>query len=72
MVGNALKVLGYAKAPRATFAVRHPKQAMRIATTRWAMRNTAAPRIAAVGAAMVALPIGLMLGRLTKRNGGNY
>lgn len=68
MVGKALEVFAYAKAPRATFALKHPKQALRIQTTRWAMRNTAAPKIAAAGAAILALPVGLMLGRLTKRN----
>lgn len=71
MVGRALKVFAYAKAPRATFALRHPREAIRIQKTRWAMRYTAAPRIAAVGTALVALPLGLLLGRLTKRNGSH-
>jgi hypothetical protein len=66
MVGTALKVLAYKKAPRTTFMLRHPVKAARLRKARWDMRHAYAPRMAAVGAALVALPLGLWLG---KRNG---
>ncbi|NLG61600.1 MAG: hypothetical protein GX539_05095 [Candidatus Cloacimonetes bacterium] len=63
MVGNLLKTYAYAKAPRATFMVGHPVKSARLAKMRWDMKHAWAPRVAAIGAAAVALPLGLALGR---------
>ncbi|HEU5210670.1 MAG TPA: hypothetical protein VFU06_14850 [Longimicrobiales bacterium] len=63
MVGNLLKTYAYAKAPRTTFMVGHPVKSARLAKMRWDMKHAWAPRFAAVGAAAIALPLGLALGR---------
>jgi hypothetical protein len=62
MIGSALKAIAYTKAPRTTFAVRHPVKAVRLKKMTWDMRHALAPRIAALGAAAIAVPIGLWLG----------
>jgi hypothetical protein len=74
MIGSLMKMFAYNKAPRTTFAVAHPKKSMKLWRFRKELRTSPVPRIAAIGAAAVALPLGLMLGRLTKRsrNGDEY
>jgi hypothetical protein len=66
MVGTVLKLFAYSKAPKTTFTVRHPVKAVRLKKMQWDMRHAYAPRIAALGAAVLALPVGLWLG---SRNG---
>ena len=66
MLATAFKLIAYSKAPRTTFTVRHPVKAVRLKKMQWDMRHAYAPRIAALGAAVLALPIGLWLGT---RNG---
>ena len=63
MIGTLLKAVAYAKAPRATFTVLHPKNAVLFRKFRWDMRHAHAPRVTALGAAALALPVGLWLGR---------
>ena len=68
MVGKLLKVYAYSKAPRATFAAAHPVKRMRLAKMRWDMKHAWAPRVAAIGAAAVILPLGIALGRAGRHN----
>ncbi len=68
MVGKLLKAYAYSKAPRATFAAAHPVKRVRLAKMRWDMKHAWAPRVAAVGAAALVLPLGLALGRMGRHN----
>lgn len=63
MVGSLLRMVAYRKAPKTTFAVMHPGKALRLKKFRWDMKHAYAPRVTALGAAALALPIGLWLGR---------
>lgn len=67
MIGTLARIYAYRKAPMLALAVMHPRKSVRLAKARWDFRHAAAPRIAAVGAALgtaaIALPLGLMLGR---------
>ena len=69
MIASALELYSYVKAPKLTFAARHPRRALKVAKTRWDMKHAYAPRIAAAGAALVALPAGYVVGR-ARREGG--
>lgn len=69
MIRDMAKVFAYSRAPRTTFAVMHPKQTARLAKTRWDLRHAFAPRLTAVAAAALALPVGFMIGRLGRRHG---
>lgn len=64
MVATALEIYSYIKAPKLTFALKHPGKALKVAKTRWDMKHAYAPRIAAAGAAMLALPAGYAAGRV--------
>jgi hypothetical protein len=63
MFGQVAKGYAYAKAPKTTFAVLHPQQAVKLRKMRRDMRHAYAPRVAAVGAFALALPLGYALGR---------
>jgi hypothetical protein len=63
MIGTLAKMVAYNKAPRATFTIFHPRQALRLRRLRRDMMTSPAPRVAAIGAAVVALPLGILLGR---------
>jgi hypothetical protein len=63
MIRTIAKAIAYSKAPRTTFAVLHPGKAVRYRKFKWDMRHAYAPRVTALGAAALALPIGLWLGR---------
>jgi hypothetical protein len=72
MIRSVAKYLAWSRAPKATFAVTHPKETLRLLAARQEMRLvkkemrlSKAPRIAAIGAAALALPIGVALGRIT-------
>jgi hypothetical protein len=64
MLGKLLKLYAYSKAPKATFAVLHPRTTAQLAHARYDMKHGWAPRATAVGAALIALPIGYLVGRL--------
>lgn len=64
MIRTLLKAVAYSKAPRTTFAVLHPAGAVRLKKFAWDMRHAPAPRVSALGAAALALPVGLLLGRI--------
>lgn len=64
MLRNVVKGYAYAKAPRTTFTVLHPRRAAKLRMTGWDLRHGYAPRIAALGALAVGLPLGYAIGRL--------
>ena len=67
MIGSILKVLAYRQAPRTTFAMLHPDAAFQMAKMRYDFHHAYAPRVAAIAAAAVALPLGIILGRAIER-----
>lgn len=67
MLGSLLKVLAYRQAPKTTFAMLHPDAAFQIAKMRYDFHHAYAPRVAAIAAAAVALPLGIILGRAIER-----
>jgi hypothetical protein len=68
MIGSLFKALAYSKAPRTTFTVLHPAKAVLFRKFTWDMRHAHAPRVSALGAAALALPLGLWLGRKRARH----
>jgi hypothetical protein len=71
MIGSVAKMVAYSKAPRTTFTVLHPRKALKLRAMKQEVRHSPVPRIAAIGAAAIALPLGLALGRLTRRPSDN-
>jgi hypothetical protein len=69
MIGTLLKAAAYYKAPRLTFSVLHPKKAAVLKKMQWDLGHAPAPRLTAVGAAALALPLGLMIGRMGRGEG---
>lgn len=67
MIGTIARSYAYTRAPRTMFALRHPRAAAKLRFIPWDLRHGYGPRIAAVGAAMLALPVGYAIGRLTSR-----
>jgi hypothetical protein len=65
MIGTVAKTYAYAKAPRTTFTVLHPRTALKLRRLRHDIRHSYAPRVAALGVLAVALPLGFALGRMT-------
>jgi hypothetical protein len=73
-----LKAAAWAKAPRLMFAKRHPRKAALLAATGWLARKlgrrqkTSFTRTAAqgIGAAAVAIPLGLWVGRKVRGGSG--
>ena len=63
MIGTLFKAIAYSKAPRTTFTMLHPGKAVRFRKFQWDMRHAYAPRVTALSAAALALPVGLWLGR---------
>jgi hypothetical protein len=70
MVGRFLKLMAYKKAPKKTFALRHPVTTFKLMRVRPHLRHAYAPRLSAIGAAAVALPLGMWLG--SRRNRDEY
>ena len=66
MIGTLLKLFAYSKAPRTTFTMLHPTKAVLFRKFQWDMRHAYAPRVTALGAAALALPVGLWLGRRSR------
>lgn len=64
---SLIRLYGYAVAPKTTFALLHPTAAARLAKARWDFRHALAPRIAALAVALLALPLGILVGRLSAR-----
>lgn len=63
MMTSILKTAAYTRAPKTTFTVLHPRKAFRIAKLRYDIRHAYAPRLAALVAFALAIPVGYVLGR---------
>jgi hypothetical protein len=63
MIGKALKLYTYYKAPKLAYTVYHPKNAARLAKTGWDLKHAWAPRLTGVAALAVALPLGYLIGK---------
>lgn len=63
MIRSIATTVAYSKAPKTTFAVLHPKKAVRLRKLKYDLRHAYAPRLAALGAVALALPLGYALGR---------
>ena len=72
MIGTLLKMQAYKHAPRATFAALNPKKSAQVAHMKYDLRHAYAPRLTAVGAALIAMPVGFLIGKaLTGRKTGS-
>lgn len=72
MIRTAAKTYAYARAPKTTFAVLHPKRALKARKFQYDMRHAYAPRVAALAAVALALPLGFLLGRLSAHSDEEY
>ena len=63
MIRTIAKTFAYARAPKKTFALLHPKRALKLRRLKHDLRHAYAPRLAAAGAAVLAIPLGFLLGR---------
>lgn len=61
MVGRIAKLVGYAKAPRATFMLRHPIRGVK--QWRAARRGLNAKALTGAGVMTLAVPVGLWIAR---------
>ena len=71
MIGTLLKGVAYTRAPKLTFRVLHPKEAAQLKMLPYELRYGFAPRLTAVVAAAVALPLGILIGRRLERRAVN-
>ena len=69
MIRALIAGLAYAAAPKATFAVLHPRTAVELKKLPFDLRYAYAPRLTALAAAMVTLPLGVLLGRTLEHRG---
>lgn len=70
MLKKIAKAVAYTKAPKTTFVLRHPRKALRAKAFQYQLRHSPAPRVTGLAAALVALPVGFLLGKKLA-NGGN-
>lgn len=70
MIRSIAKTMAYTKAPKTTFAVLHPRKAVRLQKMKYDLRHAYAPRVTAVGAAALALSLGYLLGRGGSKGNG--
>ena len=52
---------------KTAFAVSFPKKSAKLLHARYDMKHSYAPRVTAVGVALLALPIGFIIGRMSRR-----
>ena len=71
MLGTIVKMIAYYKAPKATFAVLHPKASAKLRAAQWDMKHGYASRASAIGAALIALPVGYLIGKAVVRRRPN-
>jgi hypothetical protein len=64
MIGKMAKVVAYRHAPRAAATMFNPRASAQLAHTKYDLRHGYAPRITAIGAALLAMPIGFLIGKL--------
>ena len=67
MLGSLLKGYAYAQNPKLTFTTLHPVQALQLRKMQYDLEHAYAPRVTAIAAAAVALPLGVWLGRQWER-----
>ena len=67
MIGTLLKAIAYSRAPKTTFRVLHPKEALQLKKLPYDLKYAYAPRLTAMAAAAVALPLGILIGRELER-----
>lgn len=63
MIGKMAKVAAYRKAPKFTSALLNPGAAARLEHTKYDLKHGYAPRITALGAVLIAMPIGFLIGK---------
>jgi hypothetical protein len=68
MLGSLLKAISYGQAPKTTFAMLHPEAAFQLVKMRYDLRHAYAPRVSALVTLLVALPLGIALGRVMERD----
>ena len=69
MIGKIAKVLAMKHAPRAAASIMHPRATARLAHTKYVLKHGYAPRITAVGAALLAVPVGFLIGQMMTKRG---
>lgn len=67
MIGRIIKAIAYMKYPKTMLALNHPKKGAKLGVTKWDMKHGYAPRLSALGVALIALPVGYVLGRMSIR-----
>lgn len=72
MLGTIAKMLAYKKAPKTTFAVRHPHEAVKARKMQYDMQNAYAPRVAAAITAAIMLPLGICIGYRLREAGYHH
>lgn len=63
MIGTIAKTFAYARAPKKTFTILHPRRAAKLRRLKHDVRHAYAPRLVAAGVAALAIPLGFALGR---------
>lgn len=63
MLGTLLKAAAYAMAPKATFTLLHPVQRVQLEKVPFDLRTAYAPRMTALGAALLVGSLAYRLGR---------
>ena len=67
MLGTLLKGYAYTRNPKLTFTTLHPVKALQLRKMEYDLEHAYAPRLTAIAAAAVALPLGVWLGRQWER-----
>ncbi len=67
MLGTLLKGYAYTQNPKLTFTALHPVKALQLRKMEYDLEHAYAPRLTAIAAAAVALPLGVWLGRQWER-----
>jgi hypothetical protein len=63
VLGTLLKGYAYTRNPKLTFTALHPVRALQLRKIDYDLEHAFAPRLTAIAAAAVALPLGVWLGR---------
>jgi hypothetical protein len=67
VLGALLKGYAYTQNPKLTFTALHPVRAVQLRKMEYDLEHAYAPRVTAIAAAAVALPLGVWLGRRWER-----
>jgi hypothetical protein len=69
MIGKIAKVMAMKHAPKVAASIMHPRASARLAHTKYDLKHGYAPRITAVGAALLAVPVGFLIGQMMTKRG---